>query len=567
MGVQVGIVMLVHQDLDRAAQVACHWAENGCPVAIHVDSVVSQSDYDKLLSDVAGFPQIRFSDRRRCEWGQFSIVEATQSASELILEEFPEVTHVFLTSGSCIPLRPIESLTQFLRRKKRTDFIESVTTEEVTWTVGGLDLERFTLRFPFSWKRSRYLFDKYTDLQRKIGYSRAIPDGIEPHLGSQWWCLTRQTLSAILEDPDRPKYDKYFRKVWIPDEAYFQTLTRKYSANIESRSLTLSKFDHLGRPHIFYDDHMQLLRRSDCFVARKIWPDADLLYKRFLSDELTTLSQVQSNPRKLDRIFAKAVDQRSNGRPGLTMQSRFPKKELWGLRRTCAEYSVYQGFGDIFENFETWLEKRTGARVHGHLFHKSEVKYSGGAEIYNGCLSKSAKLRDYNPEAFMSNLIWNTQGEHQSFQFGPSDAQNIGWFLANDPNATISVVTGAWAIPLFHSNMNFSRIRRIAARYQKTEAGHLAILRSHQVRAKVRLWTLSEFVEDPMPILQSLIDDLDPRSSRRLTEVPRMMELEGFGQFVQNLRNRGMNPHLIGDFPLEKGIARKKQTNRPYVVR
>jgi hypothetical protein len=125
----------------------------------------------------------------------------------------------------------------------------------VPWTVGGLDEERFTMHFPFSWKRHRFFFDKAVHVQRAIGLKRKVPPGVVPHMGSQWWCLTRQTLSAILQDPERPRHDRYFRHVWIPDESYFQTLSRKYSINIESRSLTLSKFDFQGKPHIFYDDH------------------------------------------------------------------------------------------------------------------------------------------------------------------------------------------------------------------------------------------------------------------------------------------------------------------------
>ena len=91
---------------------------------------------------------------------------------------------------------------------------------------------------------------------------------------------------AQLEDPDRRYYDRYFSRVWIPDESYYQTLVRLYSTDIESRSLTLSKFDFQGKPHVFYDDHLQLLRRSDCFVARKIWPYAERLYSNFLSPDL-----------------------------------------------------------------------------------------------------------------------------------------------------------------------------------------------------------------------------------------------------------------------------------------
>ncbi|MEO0753152.1 MAG: beta-1,6-N-acetylglucosaminyltransferase, partial [Pseudomonadota bacterium] len=156
----------------------------------------------------------------------------------------------YLASGACLPLRPVEELIEYLADRPRTDFIESATTADVPWTVGGLDEERFTMRFPFSWKRQRFLFDKFVALQRQIGLKRRIPKGLVPHMGSQWWCLTRQTLTAILQGPERREYDNYFRHVWIPDESYYQTLARQFSTNIESRSLTLSKFDFQGKPHM-----------------------------------------------------------------------------------------------------------------------------------------------------------------------------------------------------------------------------------------------------------------------------------------------------------------------------
>ncbi len=107
---------------------------------------------------------------------------------------------------------------------------------------------------------------------------RRIPEGLHPHLGSQWWCLTRATLKAILRDPRRPEFDRFFRRVWIPDESYFQTLVRRHSICVESRSLTLAQFDGQGKPYVFYDDHGDILAQSGCFVARKIWPRATALY-------------------------------------------------------------------------------------------------------------------------------------------------------------------------------------------------------------------------------------------------------------------------------------------------
>ncbi len=419
----VGIVMLVHTALGRAEQVARHWAAAGCPVVIHVDKSVPRQTHDAFVQALADLPALVFSKRYRCEWGTWGLVAASQTASEMMLNRFPDVRHVYLASGSCLPLRPVKELIDYLAARPRTDFIESATTADVPWTVGGLDEERFTMRFPFSWKRRRYLFDKAVAVQRFIGLKRRIPKGVVPHMGSQWWCLTRQTLSAILQDPKRAAYDAYFRHVWIPDESYFQTLARLYSTQIESRSLTLSKFDFQGKPHIFYDDHLQLLRRSDCFVARKIWPKADRLYEAFLTDEAGAMKRTEPKPGKIDRVFAKAVERRTRGRAGLYMQSRFPNED-WENGVTAAPYSVFQGFVELFENFEPWLTKSTGARVHGHLFAPDRVHFADGQNSINGALSNSAKIRDYDPKAFLTNLIWNTRGERQCFQFGPQDNQD-----------------------------------------------------------------------------------------------------------------------------------------------
>jgi len=562
----VGFIMLVHEALDRAAQVARHFCDHGKPVVIHVDKRVDDPSFKWLRQKLADCPDVVFCDRHPCEWGNWSIVSATQTASTLMLDRFPDVSHVMLASGSCLPLRPVEELERYLTARPRTDFIESVTTDEVDWTVGGLSQERFTLRFPFSWKRQRRLFDLNVRVQRTLKHERRIPDGLVPHLGSQWWCLTRHTLSAILQDPRRPEFDAYFSRVWIPDESYFQTLARLYSSEIESRSLTLSKFDFQGKPHVFYDDHLQLLRRSDCFMARKIWPQAEGLFRAFLTQSDRLPNVVEPNPLKIDRLFSRATERRTRGRSGLYMQGRYPN-DGWENGKTAGRYSVFEGFDDLFEKFDTWLELRTGNPVHRHLFAKDRVQFSGDVPVFNGGLSDSAALRDYSPHSFVANLTWNTRGEHQCFMFGPHDSQKIGTFLAADRNAQISVITGAWAIPLFHSNQNFADLRKEAARLQRIEGAHLELLRTGLTKARVSIWSLAEFIEDPMEKLQMILDELGGSGQRRLTEVPRMADLTGFGQFLQNLKNQGMSPHLMGDFPVIEGETRSDGQQRPYLVK
>jgi hypothetical protein len=55
---------------------------------------------------------------------------------------------------------------------------------------------------------------------------------------------------------------------------------------------------------------------------------------------------------------------------------------------------------------------------------------------------------------------------------------------------------------------------------------------------------------------------------RRLTEVPRLTDLTGFGQFLQNLRNQGMQPVLMGDFPATGELRPSNpRRGRPYLVK
>lgn len=563
----LGVVMLVHTAFDRAEQMARHWAAGGCPVVIHVDAVVSRKLFRAFVKSLADVPGIRFSKRVRCDWGTWGLVSASQTASEMLLIENNDVSHVYLVSGSCLPLRPVEDLVKYLADRPQTDFIESVTTSDVNWTAGGLNIERFTLYFPFSWKRRRYLFDKYTKFQKLLRIKRKIPKGLNPHIGSQWWCLTRQTLTSILQAPDREEYDAYFRRVWIPDESYFQTLARQFSVNLESRSLTLSKFDSYGKPHVFYDDHLQVLSRSNCFVARKIWPHADRLYSTFPNDLGADTGQTVPSPGRIERVFARASDRRNRGRQGLYMQSRFPRK---GRENgvTAAPYSVFQGFTEIFENFEPWLAQATSARVHGHLYDPKRVEFADGLSGFDGALNDSAISRDYNPSAFLTNLIWNMRGERQCFQFGPADTQDIHELIMRDPNAHVSVISGAWLIPLFRSNRDFLDIRKEAACLQKIESGHLDVLRSPDCKARVRLWTMAEFLEKPVEPLQAILDEIGPAQARPLSELPKMVSLPGFGRFLQNLKNQGMYPYLVGDFPLSfEHDERQIIKSKPYLVR
>lgn len=247
------------------------------------------------------------------------------------------------------------------------------------------------------------------------------------------------------------------------------------------------------------------------------------------------------------------------------MQSRFPLDGR-DQTQTAAPYSIFQGFAELFEDFAGWLGKTTGTRVHGHLFHPDRVEFALDETSYNGALPDHAAWRDYDPQAFLTNLIWSTRGERQCFQFGPADNQALCPVFAQDRNAQIAVISGAWALALFRAPRDLANLRQEAARLQKIEGAFLAQLKHSATKARTHVWTLAEFVQDPVACLQTIVQELNPRSSRRLTEAPRLIDMAGFGQFLQTLRNQGMPPTLMGDFMTEEA-ARPDWTLRPPMVK
>lgn len=544
---RLGVVMLCHDALPVAARMARIWAEGGAALVIHVDAKAPEGQVARMREALADLPDVSFSPRHRCGWGRFSLVGATLEAAAQLLGRHDDIGHVYLASGSCLPLRPISDLRAYLARHPQTDFIESVLAAEVGWTIGGLDMERFTLYFPLSWRDHRSAFDLLTSTQRLLGIKRRMPAGLSPHLGSQWWCLTAATLRRILDDPRRGDYARFFQLSWIPDESYFQTLVRRHSDAVESRSLTLAQFDAQGKPYLLYDDHAEMLEQSGCFVARKVWPGSEGLFRRFPLPARDKPDTTEPRPARIERLIQRAAQRRKLGRPGLYMQSRFPVKDAEN-GKTSAPYAVFQGFSDLFPGFREWLaEQVPEAIVHGHLLSPDEVEFAGDARVGPGALSTSAALRDHDPQGFLASLI-RSRAQMQMFQLSPRDSQELNWFMVTDPNARMSVITGAWVVPLLGSEMPFDDIRRVAALMQRAEKEQLKVLDSVWVKARAQVWDLADFLARPMDTVMAALRQIDPTITGLATPLPQLRDISGLVPFLQRLNNAGLKIELAGDF-------------------
>jgi hypothetical protein len=544
-----GFVMLAHRRLDRAAEVARHLALSGCPVAVHVDARTSAGEHARMVAALADVPGILFVPRQPTPWGGWGLVVATEVAAAQLLADHPRVTHVALISGSCLPLRRVDELRAFLAARPGTDFIESVAVEDVPWAQGGLDAERFTLHFPFDWQRQRRLFDQAVAVQRRLGVRRRVADGIVPHLGSQWWCLTRPTLQAILSHPRRAELARYFARVWIPDESWFQTLARLVAPRIESRSLTFSRFDVKGRPRVFYDDHLQLLRATDCFLARKIWPGADGLYRHLLAPAYAMPRDGDPAPSVVEPVLATMAARRLEGRPGLWSAGRYPDAAR-AEPVTAAPHAVLVGVTATLPGVADWLTAAQGARVHGRLFAPDGVQFAGGDAVGPGGLSVAAALRDHDPRAFLRNLVWATRGEMQVWSLDPADTSAIVPVVAGDRHARVVAVTGTWVIGLWQAGVGATLARADAVALMRAEDEMMARLTAPGAAAQVNLRTLGAALSDPSGLLADLVAMVLPGPLAIGDDAPLPAALQvspDLVAFVTALRDLGVPPRAVGD--------------------
>ncbi|MEE9388479.1 MAG: DUF5928 domain-containing protein [Paracoccaceae bacterium] len=280
---KIAFILLCHKDPEAIIDQATRLTAAGDYLAIHFDARARPADFNRIKGALGGNPNVAFANKRiKCGWGEWSLVQATLHAVEAAVAGFPRATHFYMLSGDCMAIKSSEYCHELLDNED-ADFIESFDYFDSDWIKTGFKEERLIYRHYFNERKNKPLFYQSINLQKKAGLVRAIPHDLQMMIGSQWWCLRRQTVEQVLVFCAlRKDVMKFFRTTWIPDETFFQTLVRHLvpETEIYARSLTFLMFSDYGMPVTFYNDHYDLLLSQNYLFARKISPEAKELKSR-----------------------------------------------------------------------------------------------------------------------------------------------------------------------------------------------------------------------------------------------------------------------------------------------
>jgi hypothetical protein len=275
---RTAFILFCHKNPAAIVTQATQLTAAGDYVAIHFDASASADEYRAIQEGLSENPNVAFAKRRvKCGWSEWSLVQATLNAVEPATDAFARATHFYMVSGDCMPIKSARFAYHMLDQND-FDYIESYEFFGSNWIKTGFCEECLIYRHFFNEWTQRFRVYAALGLQQKLNITRKIPQDIQVMIGSQWWCLRRQTIEAVLAfAKERPDVMRFFKTTWIPDETFFQTLVRHLipGREIENRTLTFLMFLDYGMPITFYNDHFDFLLWQNDLFARKISVEAD----------------------------------------------------------------------------------------------------------------------------------------------------------------------------------------------------------------------------------------------------------------------------------------------------
>lgn len=198
-------------------------------------------------------------------WGGFGMIQATLNLIERARKDNNGGYYILL-SGADYPIRSNQELQ--LKLKSGKEFINILQGPLVHKPLERYQYYYFDIdrRNPTGIKY--YFFRVVEKLQLKLRIIRRIPFPL--FVGSQWFALTEECIDHILHTINtNDSFLKYFKNVYIPDEAFFQTIigNSKFYENVEG-NLTYVDWDANPGPAMIQEKHINLFKTKKLFKTK-----------------------------------------------------------------------------------------------------------------------------------------------------------------------------------------------------------------------------------------------------------------------------------------------------------
>lgn len=257
--VTLAYIVSAYKNLGQLSRLVRRLTADGSAVVVHVDRKTDDRQYDAFAAGPADVPAVHLLERHRCHWGGFGHVRATLKGIEELGRLGTEFEYLILLTGQDYPIKPSSAIQRFFERNRGKSFMAYSELPSRWWSPrGGLD--RIEYRH---WR----LYGRHVRLPLK----RSFPAGLRPFGGGAYWCLSRDCIQLVRDFvAKRPDVVRFFERVDIPDEIFFQTVIMNSPLASTVVNDNLRYIDWRGvRPAILETADLPALRESPKLFARK----------------------------------------------------------------------------------------------------------------------------------------------------------------------------------------------------------------------------------------------------------------------------------------------------------
>ena len=445
---RIAFALLAHLDPRAVERLVRTLVSADHLVVVHYDLKAPSSRFQRLVQSFAGCENVRFARRVRVGWGEWSMVAATLNCLEEIRAAGWRPDYVLHASGVDYPIRSSAELVAFLTRNRGKEFIETVHGDDIRWVKGGLQEERYQYRFYFNWHDQARLFAFFFAIQKIFGLKRKFVRDMEPHIGSQWWALTWETLQKVMELARQPDIRSFFRTTLIPDELFFQTLVHHLvpDRRIVRRTLTFYQFTDYGNPVTYCSDHLDYLLRQPFFMARKISTHSPALVDAL--DECWRGERPARPFRDGDvgKVGREYEDYRlayRDGVPGQRLIGRRPHTQAGELERVTVPYFAVIGTSTAsLRLIYNVLSRHPDLLCHGQLFHPRRIEFAGNAGSFAGYGADQIELRNVSATDFLADVVRSEKRRLTGFLLRLGQDPRISEVMLEHANVRVVMVRG-----------------------------------------------------------------------------------------------------------------------------
>lgn len=302
-GVRIGYIILAHKGPQQVARLVSRLDGDEASFFVHIDKRTKDAVYREFLDSLDHLPNVRFVRRHASRWGDFGLVRATLEGLGAALDTRPPVDYLVLLTGQDYPIKSPEHIAAFLEGSAGRSYLDCNPIPCEAWPQAEARMRSWYAR----------ILGEQVLLPRKEGFrgivrrprrwpvfviSRCLPErrrpleGHTPFTGSAHWVLSRAAAEYVRDLVARdPGFVRYFKRVFVPDELFFQTALgdSPVAEHIVSKTLHYIDWSRGGaHPATLTRDDLEALAASPALFARKFDPAVDAEILDLIDERLLT---------------------------------------------------------------------------------------------------------------------------------------------------------------------------------------------------------------------------------------------------------------------------------------